>query len=120
MSLDYVEVDFGGQPRHLRYRIRDLRDLCQAMGNVTMLELLGRLAGLDPNALITCVRYGLLHENRRLTVMQVEDLLQAHMDKHRDLSRVLTAVNEALELSGIIRRREDGPAGEAEADPPRS
>ena len=120
MSLDYVEIDFGGQTRHLRYRIRDLRDLCQAMGNITMLELLGRLAGLDPNAVITCVRYGLLHEDKRLTVTQVEDLLQAHKDKHGDISRVLAAVNEALELSGIIRRREDGAGGEAGADPPRS
>ena len=120
MSLDYVEIDFGGQPKRLRYRIRDLRDLCQAMGNITMLELLARLAGLDPNALITCVRYGLLHEDRRLTVPPVEDLLQAHMDKHGDLSRVLTAVNEALEKSGIIRRREEVAEGEAGADPPRS
>ena len=120
MSLDYVEVDFGGQPRRMRYRIRDLRDLCQAMGNITMLELLGRLAGLDPHALITCVRYGLLHEDRRLTVAQVEDLLQAHAEKHQDLSRVLIAVNEALEKSGIIRRREDAPEGEVVTDPPRS
>ena len=120
MSLDYVEVDFGGQTHRLRYRIRALRDLCQAMGNMTMLELLGRLAGLDPNALITCVRYGLLHEDKRLTIPQVEDLLQAHKDRHGDISRVLTAVNEALELSGIVRRREEAPEGEAGAGPPRS
>jgi len=102
MGLDYVEVDFGEKTRRLRYGIATLRDLCQALGNLTLLELLTRLAGMDVNAILQCIRYGLLHADQRATLREAGDLLEAHIRKYGDASRVLSAISEALDNTGMI------------------
>ena len=119
-GLDYVEVTFGSKTRKLRYSIATLRDLCQALGGVTLLELLTRLAGMDVNAILQSLRYGLLHEDSRLTLRGAGELLESHIRDCGDASRVLTAISEALEATGLISLRPGGGRrqGEAPGDPP--
>ena len=112
-GIDYVEITFD-RPRRLRYRIRDLRDLCSALGNITLVELLGRLAGLDPNALTHAVRFALVHEDPRLPPARVDDLIEAHIASHGDVTRLIAAISDALQATGLISRRADG-AGAGEA-----
>ena len=120
-GIDYVEVDFGDRTRRLRYGIGTLRDLCQALGGVTLLELLTRLAGMDVNAILQCIRYGLVHEDPKITLRTAADLLEAHVRASGDASRVLTAISEALDATGLISLAPPArsePAGEAPGGPP--
>ena len=104
MPLDYTEVTFD-RPRKLRYRIADLRGLTAALGNITLLDLLNKLAGLDPNALVMAVRFGLLHEDPRLTPAKAEDLLQKHIDAEGSAVKVIEAIGEAMQATGLINLR---------------
>ena len=104
MALDYTEVVFD-RPRKLRYRIADLRGLTSALGGITLLELLNRLAGLDPNALVMTIRFGLLHEDPRLTPAKAEDLLEKHIATHGDATRIIEAIGDAMQATGLINLR---------------
>ena len=119
-GLDGIELTFGDKTRHLRFPISSLRDLCAALGGITLLELLTRLGGMDVNAILQCLRYGLIHEEPRLTIQGASSLLEAHIRQHGDASRVLTAISESLEATGLLSLRapQDGAAaGEARGGP---
>ena len=113
-GLDYLEVEFD-QVRRLRYRVRDLRDLCLALDNITLLQLLQRLAGIDLNALYTTVRFGLLHEAPKLTQRQVEGYIDAHLDKFGNLSRITDAIAQLINATGLISPERGDASGEAKA-----
>lgn len=121
-GIDHVEVTFGTTIRRLRYPITTLSDLCGAVGNLTLLELLTRLAGMDVRAILQCLRYGLLHEDAKITLRGAAELLEAHIKANGDASRVLTAISEALEQTGMITLRSPAsgatPPGEAGGGPP--
>lgn len=120
MGLDYQEIDFD-RPRRLRFRIRDLRDLCAALGNaagpLTLVELLQRLAGIDLNALFHTVRYGLLHEEPKLTLRRAEELVEAHLEKHGNLTRLNEAIAKLINETGLIATDRGDRPGEAAGGP---
>jgi len=113
MSLRKVPVMIDKE-RSLLFRIPDLTDLGRASGGKSMVEILNRLASIDLDVLILTLQHGLRHEDRRLTREQVADMLQKYVDAgDQGLQPILTALNEAIEASGIISRRRDGAPGEA-------
>ena len=105
-----VQVDLD-RSRALKFRIGDLRGLETALGNITLLDLLNRLAGLDVNALVQAVRFGLLHEEPRLNINKAEQLVQAHIDRHGDASRLIEALGDALNATGLISFRTPAASG---------
>ena len=102
VGIDYVDVSFGDKTGRLRYGVAVLRDLCLALGGLTLVELLTRLAGLDPNASLQSVRYGLLHERPRLTIGQTAELVEAHIQANGDARKLLDAISEALDRTGLV------------------
>ena len=107
---EVVQVDLD-RPRALKFRIGDLRGLETALGNITLLDVLTRLAGLDVNALVQAVRFGLLHEEPRLNINRAEQFVQAHIDRYGDISRLADALGEALNATGLISLRTPAAGG---------
>lgn len=121
MSLNYAEIDLD-KPRKLLFRIQDLRDLCLRVGRasggpaVAMLDLLDKLGKMDLDTVLTALFMGLRHEDKRLTPEKVTDLVQTFVDTQGSMADLLNALNEAIEKSGVIRRREgSNELGESES-----
>ena len=112
-GMDGIEVTFD-RPRRLRYSIRALRELCTSLGGITLLDLLQRLGGIDLNALNAAIRYGLLHEDPKMTPKQAEVLLEAHIAKHGNITRINDAIATLINESGLISREPE--LGEAGGD----
>ena len=113
MSLNTVDVQLD-RTRQLLFRIQDLRDLCRRLGGLTMIQLLERLAAMDLDTIMVALQMGLRHEDKRLTPDRVGELVQQHIDRGGTMADILNALNEAIEASGVIRRRtEDGQPGES-------
>lgn len=116
MSLRTVELTLD-RPRHLQFTLSALRDCCRRLGGVSFLVLLQRLEQLDFEALIQALHCGLRHEDKKLDLADVERLAQTYIDREGAITGLLQAVSEAIELSGMIRRRsateEDNGRGEA-------
>ena len=112
MAQTYADIDLD-RPRKLCFRIQDLRELCRRLGGISIVGLLEKLGALDLDAVHVAVMVGLRQEDRRLTAEKVDDLIQGYVDKHGSLVGLLTALNDAIERSGVVRRREeDSPPGE--------
>lgn len=113
MSLNYADIDLD-RARKLRFSIQDLRDLCRRLGGISIVALLEKLGALDLDAVHVAVMVGLRHDDRRLTPEKVDDMVQGYVDKHGSLIGLLAALNDAIERSGVVRRREEPPPGEGD------
>ena len=58
---------------------------------------------------------GLFHEDTKVTIRTASDLLEAHIRQHGDASRVLTAISEALDATGMVSIRPTGSPSGGEA-----
>lgn len=81
-----------------------------------MLDLLDKLGKMDLDTVLTALFMGLRHEDKRLTPEKVTDLVQTFVDTQGSMADLLNALNEAIEKSGVIRRREgSNELGESES-----
>lgn len=103
MSLDYVEIELD-RPRRMRFSFRDLRDLENRLGGIPFQEVLNRLQAMHLNTLVQTIHIGLRGEDPRMTVARVEEIIEEYLGKGRPLADLLSAVAEAMELSGITGR----------------
>ena len=110
MSLRTVEIELD-RPRHIQFTLSAMRDCCRRLGGITFLVLLQRLEQLDLEAIVQSLHCGLRHEDKKLDVNDVERLVQDYMDREGAITDVLKAISEAIELSGLIRRRQESENG---------
>ena len=112
---DYAELvlDKPDKPRHVRYRWQDVKELARRIGGgVSLQGLLTKLGEADPETLSTALLLGLRHEDPKLTIEKLDDILDAYFrTEDGRLATVLAAINEALQNCGLFRDRskKDGP-----------
>ena len=111
-NKDYAELTLD-RPRHVRYRWQDVKELARRLGGTSLQGLLTKLGEADPETMTTALLLGLRHEDSKLNVEKLDDILDAYFrsDEGR-LATVLGAINEALQNCGLFRDRskKDGAA----------
>lgn len=102
---DYADLVLD-RPRRIRYRWQDVKELARRTGGASLQGILGKLAEADPEMLTTALLLGLRHEDPKLNVEKLDDILDAYFrtDDGR-LSEVLNAINEGLQNCGLFRDR---------------
>lgn len=104
------------RPRALKYRNKDLRELCKAAGTARLADLLDQLRGLEPTVITLAIRHGLAHDDARLTLEGTDALIDAHRAAGGTWADLLAAIAEALnEATGLGATEGDAAAGEAGA-----
>ena len=111
---DYAEITLD-KPRRVRYRWQDIRELTRRLSGATLQGLLSKLGEADPETITTALLLGLRHEDPKLTVERIDEILDAYFrtDEGR-LASVLAALNEALANCGLLRdrsKKDDDDAG---------
>lgn len=106
-----IPIDFD-KPRQLKFDLAAIRDLEAQMEGEPLGVIVGRLANLGINALVTALWAGLKHEDRTITPHLVTVRLDAYLKAGRPLRKLADAINDALEESGLFKG-----AGEETADP---
>ena len=102
---DYAEITLD-KPRRVRYRWQDIRELCRRLGGVTLQGLLAKLGEAEPDTISTALMLGLRHDEPRITGERVDEILDAYFrTEDGRLGTVLTAINEGIQASGLLRDR---------------
>ena len=104
---DYADITLD-KPRRLRYRWQDIRDLTRRLGGVTLQDLLAKLGAADPETISVAMLLGLRHEQPRITMEQIDELLDAYFRREEPPGRlgdILNAITEAIQASGLLRDR---------------
>jgi CHASE2 domain-containing sensor protein len=89
--------------RTLKYRWADLRDLSQRLGRASLAQILSRLAEAEPEAISWAILMGLRHEDKKITLEKVDDMIQAHFERGGRIADLLNVVLEGINASGIVR-----------------
>jgi hypothetical protein len=108
MSTLSVKFD---RDRTLTYRWSDARQICQRLGNVSLVEFLNRLGQTSPDALHTALFVGLSHDDPKLTGLRLDDLIQGYIDNGGELSALVNLVLEAMQADGLLHsdKKREGP-----------
>lgn len=91
--------------RHLRYTINALADLEQHLGTGLGGVMLTGKVGIG--FMRGFLWAGLKHEDARLSVERAGQLLQDYLDRGGDLASLANSMNEAMQIAGFGRTRED-------------
>lgn len=85
-----AQIDLGGKRRTLRYTQPSLRRLQEECGGEPLMETLRKTGQFSAKAISALVWAGLLHEDKRLTIEAVDELIEP------PIKPLLDAVMEAL------------------------
>ena len=102
------------QVRKVKFRFRDIEELCRRLGNITLVQLAERAAGGDPQFVLWGLWAGLRHEDQRLTPNKVLELLDKHLESGGGgLVDICSLLDSALVQSGVFGKRsqDGGPKG---------
>ena len=101
MAITHVDLTLD-KPRRLRFDINALADVEQ-IGGHPLPQLLGVLGFSTIRLLLWA---GLRHEDRRLTVERVGDIMTAYLQGGGALATLAERITDALEQSGVLGRAE--------------
>ena len=108
--MDYAEIKLD-KVRRLRYRWGDIRELSRRLGEgdgkrLTMRGLLTKLEEAEPETITIMVAVGLRAEDDKLTIDQVDEMLDAYFKRDDGtLATLLAAINGAIQGQGALRDR---------------
>ena len=108
--MDYAEIKLD-KVRRLRYRWGDIRELSRRLGEgdgkrLTMRGLLTKLEEAEPETITIMVAVGLRAEDDKLTIDQVDEMLDAYFKRDDgSLATLLSAINAAVQGQGALRDR---------------
>lgn len=116
-----VEIVFD-KPRQLRYDLAAIKDLENALGGEPLGKIVSNLGQMGINALTMSLWAGLKHEDRTLTPNLVTKLLEKYLDDGKSLKKLMTAVNDAIDQSGLFKsvESEEDEAAAGNAPPERA
>ena len=97
-----VEITLD-KPRTLKYRWPDLRDLSRRLNGASLSQLFTRLGEADPDAVSMALMVGLRHQDGKLTLDKVDELIQGFFDGGGKVADLLNAITEAIQSSGVVR-----------------
>ncbi len=101
------KIEFGGRERTLKFLASTMRDFENVKSGETLSEALPRRGHTTLAVLLWC---GFKHEDTRLSVNKVFDMLDEHIEAGSDINDLWDVVGEALLDSGVIGRRKEGKA----------
>lgn len=99
------------RPRTVRYTFADLKGLQRALGK-PMAQVVADMGQLDVVALQHVLYAGLRHEDKRLRLDDVGEMIQKFIDGGKTLGDIYYVVNQGLVESGFFGR-EEGDRGAA-------
>ena len=118
--VDYAEIKLD-KVRRLKYRWGDIRELSRRLGEgdgkrLTLRGLLSKLEEAEPETITIMVAVGLRAEDDKLTIDQVDEMLDAYFKRDDGtLATLLAAINAAIQGQGALRDR--GKKAPAAVDP---
>ena len=111
----YVEIELD-RPRRLRFDLRAIRDLEDAMGGKPVGRIVGDLRNVGVTAIVSTLWAGLKHEDPSLSQNLVTKILEQYLEAH-SIQIVIKAINQALNESGLLKRAGDETEGNAQPEP---
>lgn len=100
----YVDIDLrDDKTRRLRFNISAFRNLEDAMGGQSIGAIVRLLGGLSFTATVAAIWAGLRHEDRKLTILDTEKLLDNFVENGGDLSKLTRTINDAIGESAAFR-----------------
>ena len=102
---DYAEIMLD-KPRRVRYRWQDVKELGRRLGGASLQGMLAKLGEADPETISTALLIGLRHEDPKLKVEDLDEIIDAYLRRPDGrLADLLGAINEALQNCGLFRDR---------------
>ena len=108
------------QPRKIKFRFRDIDDLCRRLGNITVVQLLEKAQGGDTQYVTWGLLVGLRHEDSKLTFIKVQDLVEKYLEKEdTSMAEIIGLLDKAIVQSGMFGKdaEERGELQTGEAKP---
>lgn len=116
----YVDISLD-KPRRVRFTINAIRELERHFGSSFGNILSGGQSGMGFEEIVQMLTVGLKYgetEKRALTDTKVGDLLQKKwLDNDRELAEVVEVLMEAMQVAGIIAKKDDEDEDGSESDP---
>jgi hypothetical protein len=114
-----VFVDFDRR-RELKFDLAAIKDLERASDGAPLGKIVTDLGQMGITSLTLALWAGLKHEDRTLTPNLVTKILEKYLADRKSLTKLLRAVNDAIDESGLFRGAEaeedEAVAGNAQTD----
>lgn len=106
-------------PRTLQFGVAELVQLERTLGGLGMVEIEARLARVSFDALTQALAIGLAGQDPTMSAAKAQTLVEQYLDRGGELRDLINAVSRVLtEATGSLRKRDEVPAGKAEAPAP--
>lgn len=119
-GTDYIEIEFAGKSRKLRFRVIDVADFQTRLSTPTRVAdhdvILERLGGLNVPTVYIGLFLGLRHEDAKLKAQDVPEHVQKYCDAGGTVDELAAALIRALNRCGVRPRMRES-VQEDSADP---
>jgi hypothetical protein len=99
----FTEINLDGKSRNLRFSIAAFRALEDAMGGRPIGSIVSSLSQLSFTAMSVAIWAGCRHEDKRLTVHDVDEMLEEYVENGGDLSDLARLLSDAISESAAFK-----------------
>lgn len=99
------------KPRELKFDLRAIKDLEANLNGQPLGLIVQHIAQLGITAMTMALWAGLKHEDRAMTPSLATKLLESYVQERKSLTKLGTALSDAIEESGLFRGEDEGQEG---------